>query len=90
MPTIEQAVNMNATHKLNSFFSVSFPGRQISQDEDIFASGFANSMFAMQLVNFIEKEFQVEIENEDLDIDNFRTIRRIADLVDGKLLQPGL
>ncbi len=75
---------MEATDKLNGFFSKSFAGRQLHRDDDIFASGFANSMFAMQLVNFIEKEFRVEIENEDLDLENFRTIDRIANLIDRK------
>ncbi len=50
-------------------------------DEDIFAAGFVNSLFAMELVTFVEGTFGITIESEDLDLDNFRTISRIADLV---------
>ena len=36
----------------------------------------------MQLVLFVEKEFGIAIENEDLDIDNFRSIQAITELVE--------
>jgi acyl carrier protein len=42
-------------------------------------------MFAMQLVLFIEQEFQVTIDNEDLDFENFRTIEAMATLVERKM-----
>jgi phosphopantetheine binding protein len=41
----------------------------------------ANSLLAMQLVAFVEKEFGLAVEDEDLDLDNFRSIRAIADFV---------
>ncbi|MBV9355452.1 MAG: acyl carrier protein [Chloroflexi bacterium] len=55
-----------------------------NDDEDIFASGFVNSLFAIQLVMFVEKEFQIELEDEDLELDNFRTVRAVAQLVTRK------
>jgi acyl carrier protein len=33
----------------------------------------------------VEREFGIEIESEDLEIDNFRTIAHLAALVDRKL-----
>jgi acyl carrier protein len=50
-------------------------------DEDIFANGFFNSLFMMQLVLFVEQEFSIAIEDEDLEIENFRTVRELAALV---------
>jgi methoxymalonate biosynthesis acyl carrier protein len=41
-------------------------------------------MFAMQLVMFVEKEFGIIVEDEDLDIDNFRSVNAIAGLVERK------
>ncbi|MEH2290141.1 acyl carrier protein [Nostoc sp.] len=70
--------------KIKSFLSKFFGNHDLQPDEDIFALGFVNSMFAMQLVLFIEQEFQVAIENEDLDFENFRTINSIANLVERK------
>ena len=40
-----------------------------------------NSLLAMQLVAFVEKEFAIRVEDEDLDLDNFRSIEAISNLV---------
>jgi acyl carrier protein len=69
---------------IRQFISRSFDNRIIQDDEDIFAAGFANSLFAMQLVGFVETEFGVEIESEDLEMVNFRSIDAIAGLVERK------
>jgi methoxymalonate biosynthesis acyl carrier protein len=54
---------------------------QFEDDEDIFEAAFVNSLFAMQLVQFVESAFGIMVESEDLDLANFRTIEKIADLV---------
>jgi acyl carrier protein len=59
-------------------------GHALGGDEDIFASGFVNSMFAMQLVQFVESAFGVTVEDEDLEIDNFKSVNAIAALVERK------
>lgn len=70
--------------KIKVFLSRFFNNHDLQPDEDIFALGFVNSMFAMQLVLFVEQEFQIAIENEDLDFENFRTINAIANLIERK------
>ena len=72
--------------KIKEFLSQYFGDHVLQDDEDIFAIGFVNSMFAMQLVLFIEKEFQISIENEDLELQNFRTINAMVSLIERKLL----
>ena len=67
--------------KVRGFLARFFRKHELADDEDIFALGFINSLFAMQLVMFLEKEFAVRIENKDLDFSNFKTINSIADLV---------
>ena len=67
--------------KIKEFLSRFFKSHDLQPDEDIFALGFVNSLLAMQLVAFVEKEFGVRVEDEDLDLDNFRSIRAIANLV---------
>jgi len=74
--------------KIKAFLSQFFGDHELQDDDDIFAAGFVNSMFAMQLVLFIEKEFQVTIDNEDLDLDNFRTINAVARLLERKTPVP--
>lgn len=53
--------------------------------DNIFELGFVNSLFAMKLVTFVEREFEVEIDNEDLDINNFKSVENIALLVEKKM-----
>ncbi|MBH8571739.1 acyl carrier protein [Nostocaceae cyanobacterium CENA369] len=72
--------------KIKTFLSKFFGNQDLQSDEDIFALGFVNSMFAMQLVLFVEQEFQIAIENEDLEFENFRTINSIANLVERKTI----
>ena len=42
--------------------------------------------FAMQLVLFIENEFGIKIESDDLNLDNFRSIQALANLVERKTI----
>jgi len=70
--------------KIREFLSRHFQNYNLRDDEDIFSLGFVNSLFAMQLVFFVEKEFQLVVENEDLQLDNFRTIDALANLVQRK------
>ncbi|MBI1873303.1 MAG: acyl carrier protein [Acidobacteria bacterium] len=56
----------------------------LSDTDDIFARGHVTSLFAMQLVMFVEHEFGITVENDDLDIANFSTIAGLANLVTRK------
>ena len=56
----------------------------ISDDDNIFESGFVDSSLAMQLVNFVEKEFKITITDDDLDLLNFSTINRIVHFIERK------
>ncbi len=67
--------------KIRGFLTKFFRNRELGDDEDIFALGFVNSLLAIQLVSFVEKEFVVTIEDEDLDLDNFRSLNAIDSLV---------
>lgn len=50
-------------------------------DQDLFATGVANSMFAMQLVVFLEQAYSVTVAGPDLQLSNFRTVKSMATLV---------
>jgi len=67
--------------KIKAFLNRFFKGHDLQPAEDIFALGFVNSLLAMQLVAFVEKEFGVSVADDDLDLDNFRSIQAIADFV---------
>ena len=69
---------------IRAFLSQVTRGHLANDDDDIFASGFVNSLFAMQLVMFVEKKFAVSVEDEDLEIQNFRSVNAIVALVERK------
>jgi acyl carrier protein len=69
---------------IRQFLSKFFRDYDLKDDEDIFSLGFVNSLFAMQLVLFVEQTFQITVEDEDLDIDNFRTINALSSLIERK------
>jgi acyl carrier protein len=67
--------------EIRQFLARFFHNYDLQDDEDIFALGFVNSLFAMQLVTFVEKGFDISVENQDLDLDNFRTINALTSLI---------
>lgn len=68
--------------EIMGFITNRFPQAQIGETEDIFSLGYINSLFAMELVMFIEKTFAVTIPNAELRIDNFRTTKAMTELVE--------
>jgi acyl carrier protein len=57
----------------------------LKDDDNIFELGFVDSLFAMQLVGFVEEEFQIQVTNQDLDITNFSSILGIVSFINSKL-----
>ena len=50
-------------------------------DDNLFESGIVNSLFAVQLMTFIEKNFSIEVAMDDLDINNFKSVNAAAAFV---------
>jgi acyl carrier protein len=70
--------------KIKEFVSKYIKKTDLSDSDNFFASGRVNSLFAMQLVMFVEKEFNIKIENDDLDLKNFHSINAISEFVKKK------
>jgi acyl carrier protein len=54
-----------------------------SVDADLIESGLLDSLALVELLFALEREFGVAIALEELDIDTFRSVRRIGAFVDG-------
>jgi acyl carrier protein len=67
--------------EIRRFITAKFPQISLTDSDDIFALGFVNSLFAMELVMFVEKAFGVRAPNDELKLDNFRSLDRMAELV---------
>ena len=55
-----------------------------SNSDNIFELGYVNSLFAMKMLNFIETEYSIVIENDDMDISNFSSVNNIISLIEKK------
>ena len=47
-------------------------------DENLFESGIVNSLFAVELMLFLEKTFSIEVATDDLEMTNFGSLNAIA------------
>lgn len=70
--------------EIRLFLKRFFKNYEFQDDVDMFSLGFVNSLFAMQLVLFTEQTFRITIENDDLVLDNFRTINALTSLIKRK------
>jgi methoxymalonate biosynthesis acyl carrier protein len=71
--------------KIYLFLTRYIKNRELKDDDDIFNLGLVNSLFTMQLVMFLENEFHIVIQNEELDWENFKSINSITSFVNKKL-----
>lgn len=71
--------------KVREFLRDGVGGIDLAEDEDIFETGAVTSLFAMELVLFVESTFGITVENEDLDLSNFSSIRNLSTFVETKL-----
>jgi len=56
----------------------------LADSTDIFETGYVTSLFAMQLLLFIEKTFHLTVDNDELDLANFRSIDAMTAFVERK------
>ncbi|MFE6858375.1 acyl carrier protein [Nocardia sp. NPDC057668] len=63
--------------RLRRHFST-ITGSELGPDDDYFALGLVNSLRAMEIVAYLERTFEFEVDIEDLDLANFRTVHRAA------------
>ncbi len=54
----------------------------ITNETDLFKGGYVNSLFALEVVMFLEKEFKIKIKNKDITEKNFKTINNMAAVVE--------
>ena len=56
-----------------------------SADTDLFETGLLDSLAFVELLVAIEKEFGVTTSVADLEVDNFRSIARVAEFVTARM-----
>ncbi len=53
----------------------------VATDQDLFKTGLVSSMFAMQLVVYLEERYDIAVIGKDLTLDNFRSVQAMTRLV---------
>jgi methoxymalonate biosynthesis acyl carrier protein len=59
-------------------------GRHVSPDEPLIENGVLTSLQTVELVTFLEERFDIFVEDEEFDEENFGSIEAIASLVASK------
>jgi acyl carrier protein len=79
---------MQATKSLEKFMLETLPfarkRRSIGPDEDLLGGGIIDSVGLMEVVSFVEQEYGIEVADDDVVPDNFRSLQRIAEFVERK------
>lgn len=74
--------------RIKAFVEKQFPlarTRQVAMDYPLLENGIVDSMGVLDLVSFLEAEYHITIDDEDLVPEHFQTIGRLADFVHAKL-----
>lgn len=70
--------------RIRAFVERQFPiARQLAPDDDdpLLERGVVDSLGILEMVQFMTREFSIEIQDEDLTPENFASVTRLADFV---------
>jgi len=71
--------------KIRSFLAKYIKDKDYLDEDHLFEKGYISSLMAMELVMFVESEFPVKVENDELNFDNFKSVNAISQFIDHKL-----
>jgi acyl carrier protein len=74
--------------RIREFLFKQFPAarsRGVGNEDSLLTQGIVDSLGVLEVVTFIESEFQLTVTEDEMLSDHFETIARMADLVSRKL-----
>ncbi len=78
---------MNTQERIFSFCEENHKAEGLSYDTELLKSHHVNSLFALQIVLFVENEFGIKLGRKEITEKNFHSINAIAELVEKHLAQ---
>lgn len=78
---------MDRTKTLTTFVEKELAkGRKtnIQPDDDLLSEGVIDSLGILQLVSFIEDEFKIQVDDEDVVLENFQSIAALNNFLNSK------
>lgn len=56
----------------------------IDPEDDLLGSGLVESMGMMRLIQYVEEEFEVTVEPQDMTIENFMTVAAMVEFIESR------
>jgi len=75
---------MQVEEEIKKFIKKQFRVETLDNSTNIFELGYVNSLFFVQLIMFLENEFNITIEPGEIDVQQFTTVEKILDFVENK------
>lgn len=76
---------LDVKNNIREYIATNADIENLECDVKIFETGLVNSLFAIQLMTYIEKTFNIKIKLEDLNMDNFETVDSIVEFINFKV-----
>jgi acyl carrier protein len=84
--------NMDTQETIKRYLTMELLGDRknlnLSVDDNLLVGGFVDSLGIMQLISFIEENFNMRVPPADVTIEHFRSIRVIAEYVESRATAP--
>ena len=61
--------------------------KKLNQEDDYFATGYIDSLGAIEMISFIEENFNIELSSEDMENPNFKIVKGLIELIYVKVKQ---
>lgn len=65
------------------------PGTELKDGDDWLANGLVDSVGIMRLVSFVEREFETSIPEDEITVDNFRSLKDVAHYLERRKVTRG-
>ena len=72
-------------HEVRAYLGTHLGDRTPDDDADLYENGYLNSLFAVQIVLWLEQHYGLAVGGDDLVMANFRSIAAIAKFIDSRI-----
>jgi acyl carrier protein len=90
MPVTEAKIINDTRAYITENFLYARPNYVVAQDEHLLEKGVVDSMGMVELITFLQDQFDVEPADDEITEENFATLQRIAGFVVRKLAARGI
>jgi len=73
--------SLNVSEKISTIVSKALTIEKVDIDKDLFESGLLDSLSLIQLMVELEEGFAITITPEELDVEDYRTVRTMSKMI---------